>query len=87
MSLGVVAVQEEKGKSMQFSDVASLMAGRRGRVNVEREGNIDDGIWSAGQSMGLIHDIPSTADLMKTFMGEAEEILRSRLHNMLVSKI
>lgn len=87
MSLGVVAVQEEKGKSMQFSDVASLMAGRRGRVNVEHEGNIDDGIWSAGQSMGLIHGIPSTADLMKTFMGEAEAILRDRLQNMLVSKI
>ena len=37
---------------MQFSDVASLMAGRRGRVNVEREGNIDDGIWARGNPWG-----------------------------------
>ena len=38
------AVQDEKGSKMQFGDVASLMAGKRGRVNVERDGNIDDGV-------------------------------------------
>ena len=44
VSMGVVAVQDEKGSKMQFGDVASLMAGKRGRVNVERDGNIDDGV-------------------------------------------
>jgi hypothetical protein len=37
--------------------------------------------------MGLIHSVPSTADLMKSFMGEAEDILRNRLKNILVSKM
>ena len=44
-------------------------------------------IWSAGQSMGLIQSVPSTADLMAQFMGEAEDILRNRLQNILISKM
>ena len=43
----------------------------------------DHGIWSAGQVQGLIHDIPSCAELVSRIMREAEAIVRSRLDGML----
>jgi hypothetical protein len=35
------------------------MAGVRGRENVLRDGDMDGGIWTTGQSQALIHDIPT----------------------------
>jgi len=40
---------------------------------------MDYGIWSAGQTQGLIHDIPTCAALMKHMIGEAEQIIAQRL--------
>ncbi len=36
----------------------------------------DDGIWSAGQVQGLIHDIPTCAELISRIVREAEAIIR-----------
>ena len=47
---------------MRFSGGCS---GARGRANVLKGGDIDGGIWSAGQSQGLIHDIPTCEELVK----------------------
>jgi nitronate monooxygenase len=43
---------------------------------------MDGGIWSAGQTQGLIHDIPSCKDLVANIMREANEIIRQRLAKM-----
>src|SRR6266851_4640260 len=43
----------------------------------------DEGIWSAGQVQGLIHDIPSCAELVSRIMRDAEAIIRSRLEGMM----
>ena len=42
-----------------------LVSGARGRANVLIGGDIDGGIWSAGQSQGLIHDIPTCDELVE----------------------
>ena len=47
------------------------------------KGDIDAGIWSAGQTQGLIHDIPSCAELVSRIMKEAEAIIRGRLDKAL----
>ena len=52
-----------------------LVAGVRGRNNVYRDGDTDGGIWSAGQSQGLIHDIPTCKDIVKNIMRQAEQTL------------
>ena len=65
-----------------FADVMQLVAGTRGR-QAEQDGDADGGIWSAGQVVGLIDDIPSVADLMEHFMREATETIRGRLGSML----
>ena len=41
---------------------------------VYEQGDPDYGIWSAGQVQGLIHDIPTCAELIHRIVREAEEI-------------
>ncbi len=78
ISTQVVAMEKEGAK---FEDVRDLVAGTRGR-SVYEVGDNDAGIWSAGQIQGLIHDIPSCAELIHRIVREAEEIIHSRLDRM-----
>ncbi len=78
----VVAV-ERRGNA-KFEDVKELVAGVRGG-SVLDQGDMDAGIWSAGQTQGLIHDIPSCKDLVARIMREAEAIIRTRLDKALVA--
>jgi nitronate monooxygenase len=76
----VVAI--EKRGSATFADVKDLVAGARGAIVLDR-GEMDAGIWSAGQSQALIHDIPTCAELVTRIVREAEAIIRARLGSML----
>ena len=75
----VVAMEKEGAK---FEDVRELVAGARGKM-VYATGDADEGIWSAGQVQGLIHDIPTCAELVSRIMRDAEAIIRSRLEGMM----
>ena len=74
-------VEIEKRGGAKFEDVRDLVAGTRGGV-VYDTGDTDYGIWSAGQTQGLIHDIPTTKELMDRIVSEAEAIIRSRLEKI-----
>ncbi|MBU6472125.1 MAG: nitronate monooxygenase family protein [Alphaproteobacteria bacterium] len=76
ISQEVVAI--EKRGNAKFEDVKELVAGTRGG-KVYDTGDTDYGIWSAGQTQGLIHDIPSCADLVSRIVREAEAIICGRL--------
>jgi NAD(P)H-dependent flavin oxidoreductase YrpB (nitropropane dioxygenase family) len=78
ISQQVVAL-ERSGAS--FEDVRELVAGTRGRV-VYETGDPNHGIWSAGMVQGLIHDVPSCAELISRMVREAEEIIEGRLERM-----
>jgi nitronate monooxygenase len=43
---------------------------------------MDGGIWSVGQSQGLIHDIPSCKELVSRIMRQADGIIHARLDRM-----
>lgn len=58
----------------KFEEVAPYVSGKRGR-EVFINGDPDYGVWTAGQVIGLIHDIPTCADLVKRIEREAEETL------------
>jgi nitronate monooxygenase len=64
----------QRDPTTTFEDVRDLMAGARARQAVDKDGDVDGGIWSAGQSQALIHDIPSCADLVRNIMAQAEEV-------------
>ncbi|KAF3390090.1 Nitronate monooxygenase [Talaromyces pinophilus] len=61
---------ETESKSGQFEEIAPLVSGKRGR-QVFLEGDVDLGVWTAGQVVGLIHDIPTCADLLERIQREA----------------
>ena len=76
----VVRIQQDSTKTIE--DVRELVAGVRGRANVLGAGDIDGGIWTVGQSQGLIHDIPSCKELVSRIMAQAESIIHHRLDRM-----
>ena len=76
----VLKIQQDTTKTID--DVRHLVAGVRGRTNVMAGGDMDGGIWSAGQSQGLIHDIPTCEELVKNIMRQAENIVHARLDRM-----
>ena len=65
----------------KFEEVRHLVAGARGRVAV-RTGDVDAGIVSAGMVVGLIHDIPTCAELLERMVRECRESLRSAIAMM-----
>jgi len=78
-----VVARERDGAT--FEQVRELVAGVRGRV-VYETGDPDHGIWSAGQVQGLIHDVPTCAELVHRIVREAEEIITGRLGGMLARR-
>lgn len=61
-----------------FEDIRPLVSGAKGREALE-SGDLDAGLVWAGQVQGLIHDIPSCAELIARIVREAEEIISGRL--------
>lgn len=64
-----------------FEDVAALVRGAKGRELLE-SGDLDRGLVWAGQSQGLIHDIPTVAQLIERLMREATLIITRQLADM-----
>ena len=67
-----------KRPDAKFEDVQHLVRGAQGRVLLET-GDLDAGLFWAGQVQGLIRDIPTVAELMDRIMREAIEIIERRL--------
>ena len=79
ISREVVTIERKGGATID--DLKHLVAGVRGR-GVYETGDPDAGIWSAGMVQGLIHDIPTCAELVSRIVREAEEIIGRRLKGM-----
>jgi nitronate monooxygenase len=76
----VVRIQQDPTKTID--DVRELVSGARGRSKVMQAGDMDGGIWSVGQSQGLIHDIPSCKELVSRIVRQADDIIHARLDRM-----
>jgi NAD(P)H-dependent flavin oxidoreductase YrpB (nitropropane dioxygenase family) len=82
ISIQVAQMEREGAK---FEDVRDLVAGTRGKV-VYETGDPDHGIWSAGQIQGLIHDIPTCAELVSRMVSGAEALINGRLAGMVAKR-
>jgi nitronate monooxygenase len=80
-----VAEEVEKIESQggTIKEVAHLVSGERGR-DAMAKGDIDGGIWSAGMVTGLIHDIPTCAELVSRIVSEAEALIQQRIAPVVV---
>ena len=57
-------------------EIFNAAAGAKSKLMYE-EGNLDVGVVSIGQGVGLIHDIPTVEDLISRIMKEAHKILQN----------
>ncbi|MFC5697474.1 NAD(P)H-dependent flavin oxidoreductase [Pseudomonas sp. GCM10022186] len=73
----VVSLERREG-GVAFEELRPLVAGVRGRAALE-SGEVDDGIITAGQCVGLIDDIPGCAELLERMVAEAREHLQASL--------
>lgn len=76
VSSEVVDIESRGGAT--FEDIRELVAGARGR-KVFEDGDLDAGIWTAGQCQGLIDDVPTVGELVSRMVAEAETIIAGRL--------
>jgi nitronate monooxygenase len=68
----------------EFGDIQPLVSGAKGRVALET-GDIDAGLVWAGQVQGLIHDVPTCAELLARIVADAEAIIGRRLAGMMAA--
>merc|ERR1711964_116395 len=66
-------IEKEKQRA-QFADIRPLVSGQRGK-KVYEDGEVDAGIWTAGQTAGLIHDIPTCKELVARIERDAEQVM------------
>ena len=74
-------VRAHEAKGEPFEAVAQLVKGARGREGLQ-SGDTEHGIWTAGMVQGLIHDIPTCAELVRQIVVEAEALITGRLKSM-----
>ena len=66
---------EGESSTGEFEEVRDLVSGKRGKMVFEN-GDVEAGVWTAGQVVGLIHDIPTCEVLVKRIEREAEAAIR-----------
>ncbi|KAK5995144.1 NADH:quinone reductase [Cladobotryum mycophilum] len=69
---------EKESTTGEFAEIAPYVSGKRGK-EVFINGDTEHGVWTAGQVIGLIHDIPTCKDLVKRIEKEAESALQEKL--------
>lgn len=72
-----------QGDGAQFSDVAHLASGARGRQAVLADGEMEGGMWWAGQSQGLIDDVPSCEEVISSIVSDARDLIATDLASLL----
>ncbi|KAK3698641.1 hypothetical protein LTR37_016869 [Vermiconidia calcicola] len=75
---------EKESTTGKFEEVGPLVSGKRGR-QVFLNGDPDYGVWTAGQVIGLIHDIPTCEDLLARIETEAIDTL-SKASSLIVDE-
>jgi NADH:quinone reductase (non-electrogenic) len=76
----ILAIEREKGASMQIDDIFEQVAGVYPKVMID--GDMDAGAWSCGMVAGLIHDVPTVKALVDRIMDEADALIRQRLQGL-----
>ena len=77
----IIESEREKGAALTVADIKAHVGGLYPRIMLE--GDIDAGAWSCGMVVGLIHDIPTVAELIDRIMALAERLIRDRLVGLL----
>lgn len=69
-AMKVAAIEAEKPGDLNA--ILPYIKGENYRKSFQETGDITSSIWSCGQSVALIHDVPTVAELLKTIVRECE---------------
>jgi len=75
VAMKVLEIENESG---DFGEIYPLVNGEKQEI-AWASGDIDAGMLTFGMSGGLINDISSCEDVVKTIVADAEEVIKSRL--------
>jgi len=75
----VVALE---GQGAGIAELAPLVSGKNG-LRVLKDGDTDVGLMTAGQSVGLVRDVPPVRELIDTIISQARQIAGTRLAGMM----
>lgn len=81
------AKAEEDKKPGDINVVIKYISGSLYKKSFQETGNTQDSVWSCGQVMGLIDDVPSAKELVDRIVGDAHRTVSSRLNGMIASKL
>ena len=73
---------ESKGDT-KIEDIAPFVSGLVGKEMLE-DGDMEKGVLSSGQSMGLVRDIPTCRELLDRIMAEAEAIIKEKFAQAII---
>ena len=73
-------VAELEANQAGLPEILKIAAGEKAK-KMYNEGDLDAGIISCGQGIGMAHDIPTVRDLFDRIMGEAAEIAKGLVAN------
>ncbi|CAO3675055.1 unnamed protein product [Rhizopus stolonifer] len=82
-SIATEVNERERNPNVQFEDVRELVSGARGR-QVYTTGDPEFGVWTAGQVVGLIDDIPTCEKLVSRMVSDAEIVIKEQLTKKIV---
>lgn len=77
----IIEIERQDGTT--FENIAHLASGARGRERALGGGEVDGGVWWAGQTQGLIGDVPTVAELVDRMLAEGRDIIAERLAGVL----
>jgi len=75
-----VAELEKRGACLE--ELAPLISGERGRQLLQG-GDLEEGLLTCGQAVGLIRDIPTVKELIETVISEARMLIQNRLARLI----
>ncbi|MEV0366752.1 NAD(P)H-dependent flavin oxidoreductase [Nocardia fusca] len=67
-----------------FADIAHLASGERGRRTVLRDGDLDGGLWWAGQAQALVEEVEPVAEVIRRILTDAQRLVAKTLPGLLV---
>ena len=71
-----------EGQGAGIAELAPLVSGKNG-LRVLKDGDTNVGLMTAGQSVGLVHDVPTVRELIDTIISQAQQIAGTRLAGMM----
>lgn len=77
----VLEIEARPGET-NFDDIKDLVTGVKGR-ELLKTGDLEYGVWTAGQVQGLIDDVPSCQELIDRLVRDCEATILQRLVGMI----